>query len=74
MAELEIIQQRHLIKATMRSLIDFLSKHIQGYNMGPVKYFFSEKKQKAPVEGYNRACKGYNSFIEVFNIRDFDIA
>ena len=73
MAELEILQQKHLIKATMRSLIDFLSKNIQGYNMGPVKYLFSEKKTESPVEGYNRACEGYNSFIEVFNIRDFDI-
>ena len=42
--------------------------------MGPVKYLFSEKKLKAPMEGYNRACEGYKGFIEGFDIRDFDIA
>ena len=69
MAELEILHQRHLIKATMRSLI-----HYPRLQYWAVKYPFLEKKLKAPMEGYNRACEGYNSFIEVFNIRDFDIA
>ena len=74
MAELEILHQIHLIKATRKSLIHFLSKKYPRLQYWAVKYPFSEKKLKAPMEGYNRACEGYNSFIEVFNIRDFDIA
>ena len=74
MAELEILHQRHLIKAKIKSLIHFLSKKYPKLQYWAVKYPFSEKKLKAPMESYNRACKGYSSFIEVFNMRDFNIA
>ena len=35
---------------------------------------FFVKPLKDPIEGYNRACKGYKGFMGGFGIRDFDIA
>ena len=87
MAEFKLLDQRHYV--SIRVTYISMKTPNKGYNevydtfsfkkiskatiLGCEVSFFGQKKLKAPMEGYNRACEGYNSFIEVFNIRDFDI-